>query len=85
MNTTVGILDIDTDELLKALQDTEPTQDDEPGWFTVEELVNRADLGATTIRKRLHALIESGTVEFKVVTRTGLLGRRYHCNAFHVK
>lgn len=88
MNTTVGTLDIDGDDLLKALSMTStPARTNEPGWFTVEELENRGDLGigATTIRKRLHALIKSDAVEFKDVVRTSLLGTRYHCNAFKAK
>lgn len=82
---TVSILDINEDELLKALQATGPAPDSEPGWLTVEELASRADLGVTTIRKRLKALIKEGAVEYRRVVRVSLLGTRYHCNAFREK
>lgn len=85
MNTTVGTLGISSDELLNALQAVEVTQHPEPGWSTVEDLVGRSGLGATTVRKRLRALVKAGRVEFKSVVRVSMLGARYHCNAFHVR
>ena len=83
---TAEELDISEDELLRALQTAQPTQDStKPGWFTVEELVELSGLGVTTVRKRLKALVKSGVLDYEKVTRTSLLGSRYHCNSFGIK
>ena len=85
VNTTIGVLDIDADDLLKALRAAAPSETNDLGWRTVEELASSLGLSETTIRKRLKMQIKAGTVEYKSVVRISLLETRYHCNAFRLK